>query len=442
MGVFTAVLVVAAPEVATPQETIHVQPPTGDPEIDWLNIQSALDSAQPGDTLQLQAGHYRIHRMLLRQPWSGAMWGYGPPFDATIQGMGMNVTIVEAVRASEAVGFEAPGFYSQRPSILEVDLLEKLTLRDLALQVVQQNICDEYVNIWGTTTQSLFALARAVEGDRFDTLVGRVRMSGAPSVPGDEAGPYNTGFLWQAIGNFSNWDSSGNHLILDSEFENCSWDGVGVEQLTDSSTYIDNITVRNAANFGLVIGRQRSPRAASLSNCLFEGEGDYAVSVFHAPNVAITGNTFRDFNGADGAIILIDAPNTAIIENTFKDFNGSGMFWTSLLDIFYGNHDCVIRRNAFINVSGVSTAVLVEGRGGWEGNHDNIFLDNDYRESGLPGWQLGSGSVFLGESTGGNFVIERHFPRGTDMCDQILDFGENAIPGWQGVCKILPQAER
>lgn len=437
VGVFTAVLVFATPEVAAPQETIDAQPPTGDPELDWQNIQSALDSAQPGDTVQLQAGHYKIHRMLLRQPFSSEIWGYGPPFDATIQGMGMNATIVEAVRAGEAVGdgFEAPpGIHSLVPAILQVDVLEHLTLRDLTLQVVQPNIRDEYVNIWGQTTQSLLSLANAVEGDHFNTAVERVRMSGAPSVPGDEAGPYNTGYLWQVIGNFANWDSSGNHVILDSEFENCSWYGVVVEQLTDSSTYIENITVRNAAELGVFISRQTPPHAASLRNCLFEGVGAYGVAIIDAPNVAITRNTFRNFNGAHGAVILDNAPNTAIIENIVKDFSGSGLWWTGPFTFVQGNHDCVVQKNKFENVSGVFAAVLVEGRGGWVENHNNIILDNDYRESGLPGWQVGSGSVFLGESTRGNFVVERHFPWGTDMCDQILDFGENAIPGWQGVC--------
>jgi hypothetical protein len=65
----------------------------------------------------------------------------------------------------------------------------------------------------------------------------------------------------------------------------------------------------------------------------------------------------------------------------------------------------------------------------------NRLIANDYRQSGLPGWYSGAGCIFLDEGTTGNFVVERHFPTGTNMCNQILDFGDNAIPGWHGVCE-------
>ena len=66
---------------------ICVPAPTGDPLIDWTNIQDALDSMSPGDTLCLAAGRYTIHRPLVTHGFHGS-----------IIGAGMDETFIEAVR--------------------------------------------------------------------------------------------------------------------------------------------------------------------------------------------------------------------------------------------------------------------------------------------------------------------------------------------------------
>ncbi|MHA2426108.1 MAG: hypothetical protein ACXAEF_15060, partial [Candidatus Thorarchaeota archaeon] len=52
--------------------TIYVADPTGIPETDWNNIQTALDNAMPGDTIVLAAGDYYIHRAFVKESFSGA----------------------------------------------------------------------------------------------------------------------------------------------------------------------------------------------------------------------------------------------------------------------------------------------------------------------------------------------------------------------------------
>jgi hypothetical protein len=56
---------------------IYVDGPTGIPETDWVNIQSALDDAMPGDTVQLAAGDYYVHKPLVKDGFSGTLKGAG-----------------------------------------------------------------------------------------------------------------------------------------------------------------------------------------------------------------------------------------------------------------------------------------------------------------------------------------------------------------------------
>lgn len=82
-----------------------------------------------------------------------------------------------------------------------------------------------------------------------------------------------------------------------------------------------------------------------------------------------------------------------------------------------------------------------------EGNH---FSNNDYSETGVSGWSEDPGSIgavllldfiqrfdpdgfpFEEPFAMENFVNERKFPAGTDLCDQVLDLGgTNHITGWQ-----------
>ncbi|NHF58530.1 hypothetical protein FK220_004220 [Flavobacteriaceae bacterium TP-CH-4] len=82
-----------------------------------------------------------------------------------------------------------------------------------------------------------------------------------------------------------------------------------------------------------------------------------------------------------------------------------------------------------------------------EGNH---FSNNDYGQTGVSGWSEDTGSIgavllldFIQrfDSDGfpfeepfamENFVSEKKFPAGTDLCDQVLDIGgTNHIAGWK-----------
>lgn len=83
-------------------------------------------------------------------------------------------------------------------------------------------------------------------------------------------------------------------------------------------------------------------------------------------------------------------------------------------------------------------------------NQGNHFSHNDYSQTGVPGWSDDPDSIgavllldFIQRLDANgepyeepfameNFVVEKIFPAGTDLCDQVLDLGgTNHIAGWQ-----------
>ena len=76
--------------------------------------------------------------------------------------------------------------------------------------------------------------------------------------------------------------------------------------------------------------------------------------------------------------------------------------------------------NTYVDVT--YPMIFYEGR-------SNTLLNNDFTQTNKPGWPSGSGCIFLGPATLDNFVVESHFPKGTTLCEQILNLGDNFIPG-------------
>ncbi|MFW9927126.1 MAG: hypothetical protein ACFFDM_10180, partial [Candidatus Thorarchaeota archaeon] len=75
---------------------IYVPAPTGIPETDWYNIQTALDNAMPGDMIVLAAGDYYVHQPLVKDGFSGIL-----------KGAGKDVTTIEVSKASDGALFPA-----------------------------------------------------------------------------------------------------------------------------------------------------------------------------------------------------------------------------------------------------------------------------------------------------------------------------------------------
>ncbi len=73
----------------------------------------------------------------------------------------------------------------------------------------------------------------------------------------------------------------------------------------------------------------------------------------------------------------------------------------------------------------------------WVSGQFNRVENNDYTESGLPGWNAGPGAIMLArfEFRGGGFdsgsiknhVFETLYPAASDVCDQVLGIDGNNV---------------
>jgi len=132
---------------------------------------------------------------------------------------------------------------------------------------------------------------------------------------------------------------------------------------------------------------------------LISGEGEYTVAR----------NRFIDIDSPDGcALMLRGVKNSKIYNNEFKNLQlgelgdvGSGAIFLEFFPL------------------------------GEPHNSNNMIIANDFRESGLLGWDESDpskvGCILLSEYAEDNLVVENLFPEGTLASDQIIDEGLNNI---------------
>ena len=201
----------------------------------------------------------------------------------------------------------------------------------------------------------------------------------------------------------------------------------------------DNIYRRN-----LFINSDRGGQSENVIGLMFDVEGQGGI----LEDNLVENNTFLDFNYLLGSIIVTTLPtpgvtdysnrNNAFVNNRFVRCSlgisigstmGSGPMPIPLEDIW-------IFHNQFEDVRysdspETTRAIMIEN------TTDSKVLGNDYSESRLPGWSAGGpGCLELASTTWGNLVVElpSAFPKGTKLCDQILDKGRNHIAGL-AMCK-------
>jgi hypothetical protein len=200
---------------------------------------------------------------------------------------------------------------------------------------------------------------------------------------------------------------------------------------------VGNYIKYNKARYPVFLGKlaYRSKRTSVLNNTL-TGSTDinYRGSIGGGNLWVHTGK--GKFIVQGNLLVYLDSPD------------GSGI-------IMRGVKNCLVSKNKFKNVrlGGIesfgSGAIYGRDSQGTFFTEGCKITDNDYSESGLPGWTTdnpgGSGCVLLDEGSEGNYVAEKSFPKGAGdkaICYQIKDLtmtsenprGDNKIKDWRDDC--------
>jgi hypothetical protein len=145
----------------------------------------------------------------------------------------------------------------------------------------------------------------------------------------------------------------------------------------------------------------------------------------------VTGNWVFGINPylvSDGCTI------TGNVLGETKDGQKLGM--SSLFGAISVEHtnNCNVSGNRFVNVSSPLLGAV------WVSGQFNRVENNDYLESGLPGWNAGPGAIMLANFTGSafnrdskkNHVFENQYPVGTNVCEQIQGIQGNNVQAFVG----------
>jgi hypothetical protein len=275
---------------------VYVDAPTGTPETDWAYIQNALDSMNPGDTIVLQTGHYKVHRPLVKTGFRGA-----------IVGAGMDETIIEAVKDSEGNNFSVAhmevydGFWGEGSEDYVAALFifgspeKKLSVSDLTVEVNEADLAEmsytkfgEYKDYWWDNGYQLYSFFEIGLADNCDTKFENVRMSGVLDV-------------WCPRFGVSIWFSSGGtHVATGCTFEDLGIMAYGLFWVSDGHYRIESNT--------------------------FDG-GFRGVQTFRCEGLRaeISGNSFYDLNQPAVMNFMLDGSHMVIQRNTMM--NGEGAIW-------------------------------------------------------------------------------------------------------------------
>lgn len=219
--------------------------------------------------------------------------------------------------------------------------------------------------------------------------------------------------------------------IKDNTIRGWMYDGIMSQSIVDwvagvfSSSVIEGNTIRGEMWRGIDVAWCNG---TLVKNNTISGSCIYSVRLYKSPNTVVSSNTI---SGTGRVGIRLWSDGATIIRNTIKHFRCT-IRWGAPI-IVWRSSDCTVTDNELIDVydpdnyaqgNGPVAGIRISGVGICD---NNSLLDNDYRQSGLPGLTAQSDGPFcvlLEEGTKNNFVKEQGgYPQGTDAKTQVFDGG-------------------
>ena len=235
---------------ATFAQTINYIPaPTGIPEVDWQNLQNGIDAAEPGDTLRLAVGTYRIHRPLEFQEWNGSLTGASHDRDDTV---------IEISRASNGdlfraihnpMGDDADFTGSQvfeTPAILTLNSQGIFRIANLTIKIDEIGVAEKsyvldsntgdvafYIDVWENNNSRIIG---GTLGAEVDVVIENSSFLGAAA--NQFFGQPNHGI--QLYGH--EFNTVGNYTVRDSNFEGIGTNVINVISMSGAQILIEDNT--------------------------------------------------------------------------------------------------------------------------------------------------------------------------------------------------------
>jgi len=436
---------------------------------DQVNIQAALEAEKNGGTVELAAGTFYVHKSIVVFGFDGIFKGVDKSLTSVRTAPGVNFDVSASLDAipplfPPARGFIASMFlFPYTPS----DEPKSFTMSDMTIVVDEAAVdppLDGYIddrrayllNTMHAVIVINTDIVPAVLGLPYDTVnltstIQRMEIKGIQD-------PRFRGFWDESEFDTDNSIFDGVYLggpsiapaaVVEAEVINAD---IAFNLSDHTEALIENSLVKHAV---LGIENWFNPTIAQYNEIL---ETYIPIDLIYDHDSIVESN----FLSGDGwsPMLINGSPSVEVSGNTVT---GS---WVYGINPFFGSNDCVISDNLLFDMSSLFGSVSIELTDGcvitnntfanvdspfgfgavWVWGKGNEIKNNDYSQSGLPGWSNGNGAVLLDFDSFGNKVSESLFPINTTMCDQVIDLsapdttsqGRNSIPGY-GVCNNNPE---
>lgn len=374
--------------------------PSGDitGETDTENIKDALNHVKTGggavyltDGDQSSADQYYISKNIICESFTG-----------TFTGEGKDKTIIIAGRKSDTEGFTGEvspwwsltGSNSYIATIFQFDNAEgDVNIRDLTIKVNDEQPTNIQPDYYGNDATYISTFIEILGGEH-NTTINNIRLLGKESNAFGNIGGMNVRY--------------GIHVMLGSPINEIVEKGI----LT-----IKNVEIKNTGHDAVLFMRfsEGSKITIDKVKTINVGRGIQAGNVFGSKVNISKMDILIHPQGYQGIAVWNIPEGLKILNNTIRESNYFGiLFWP-------GINNSAIVGNKFIDIENNLAGIFVNGVG-------NSLVNNDFKESGLPGWTDttpdGPGAIILRSSSKDNVV---QFSQNNDksLCEMILDQTDN-----------------
>jgi len=434
--IFVVVLAAASPALA---ETFTVFP-SGDEEgnIDHANIQSAMDSTAAGGTVRLAAGNFYVNKGIVVVGFNGTLRGTLSDDDEEV------LTTLEAVvpnmpdepfqyshETEYILDNESTSSYNDTimPSMIFFEFPEgKITVRDLIF-IANAPAYVEPRPMWGNPSSSTSALTHFIGdfGNNVDpTYLNLTFIAGE----GDYSGSNVAAAIHSMRGPFcpdpcDRVGDSSLHGIGNAVFKRIRATNVADYVIVPMWYKNGRLTIKDVvSNAGSAVAVYGAIDMKVQIRDVESSDSWRSLWISHIYRGKTKVRSLTSLGGVSPAVFIYNAENIDIRDSILSGANGFGAWWRAPVYIRRYNRNIMLVDNAFVEMTGVPTAVFALP--GW-GTTGVVLKNNYYDPDNFPGAPDGAYAIVLGSDD--SRVVEPSL-----QPNQVRDVGVNNTIKLGGLC--------